>query len=341
MSGKIKLGKSRDSRTRGKAKDPVGSKEVLQLKEQLKNADAGFIDYLLKKGYSGSTVQGYLQDVNRFEAWTEKENASLESAGYADLLAYIQGKRTRVQQRTLSTIINSLKHYYNFLMESGTVSENPALQISIRGIKRKKLYDIISKPELENLYYSYQPKEDKANENQNWYKTSQLTAVRNKAITGLLVYQGLTATELARLTEKDVKLREGKIYIAGTRRSNERELVLESVQMLDLMEYVLKIRKELLEITGKESGQLFISTGSSQRFANLMHKLIEKLHQLSPKVTSAQQIRASVITHWLKNHNLRRVQYMAGHRFVSSTEAFLVNDLDDLQEDIGKFHPIG
>ena len=59
------------------------------------------------------------------------------------------------------------------------------------------------------------------------------------------------------------------------------------------------------------------------------------------RVISVSQIRASVITHWLKNHNLRQVQYLAGHRYVSSTEAFLANDLDDLQEEITKYHPIG
>jgi integrase/recombinase XerD len=32
---------------------------------------------------------------------------------------------------------------------------------------------------------------------------------------------------------------------------------------------------------------------------------------------------------------------MAGHRYVSSTEAFLINDLEGLQEEIDKFHPIG
>ena len=39
-------------------------------------------------------------------------------------------------------------------------------------------------------------------------------------------------------------------------------------------------------------------------------------------------------------YNLREVQYMSGHKFVSSTEAYLVNDLEDLQEDIAKYHPI-
>jgi integrase/recombinase XerD len=32
---------------------------------------------------------------------------------------------------------------------------------------------------------------------------------------------------------------------------------------------------------------------------------------------------------------------MAGHRYVSSTEAYLINDLEDLQDDIEKYHPIG
>ena len=62
---------------------------------------------------------------------------------------------------------------------------------------------------------------------------------------------------------------------------------------------------------------------------------------MNSKVVSFNHIRTSVITHWLKIHNLRQTQYMAGHRFVSSTEAYLINDLDDLQEEIARFHPIG
>jgi integrase/recombinase XerD len=32
---------------------------------------------------------------------------------------------------------------------------------------------------------------------------------------------------------------------------------------------------------------------------------------------------------------------MAGHKYVSSTEAFKVNNIEELQEDINKFHPLG
>ena len=52
-----------------------------------------------------------------------------------------------------------------------------------------------------------------------------------------------------------------------------------------------------------------------------------------------KQVCTSVITHWLKQYNLREVQYMEGHRHVSSTEAYLVNHMEDLRADIDEFYP--
>jgi len=154
-----------------------------------------------------------------------------------------------------------------------------------------------------------------------------------------MIWQGLGTLELSRLELKDLKLREGKIYITSTRKSNERTLKLESVQILDLMEYTLQTRKEILQLRQKESDLLFISTGTSSQFNNTMTKLLKKLHEQNNRITSVQQIRTSVIVSWLKTYNLREVQYMAGHRYVSSTESYLINDLDDLQEEITKYHP--
>ena len=106
------------------------------------------------------------------------------------------------------------------------------------------------------------------------------------------------------------------------------------------MDYLLKTRNEIIQLTGKQSAQLFISIGTSERFANIMVYLLKRLNQLNKKVTSAKQLKASVIVHWLKLYNLRQVQYMAGHRYVSSTESFLVNEMDGMIEDIDKYHPI-
>lgn len=339
MSGKIKLGKTKDSRTRRKAKTQ-DAEAVLKLQQELKE-HTEFTNYLLAKGFSTSTVQRFVKDTDYFLQWAEKENVPVENTSYTDVLHFIQGKRDKVKQRTIGLQLNSLKHYFNFLATTGKTEENPTTQIQIKGIRRKTLYDILKKSELESLYHNFElPKEDDPNKNQNWFKTAVMASKRNKIIVGLMVYQGLNVHELAALTEKDVKLREGKIFIAGGRRSEERTLTLEALQILDIMEYQLKTRNEILQQSKKQSDNFLVSTGKSESFNNTMQKLMQKLNKQSSKVTSAKQIRASVITHWLKLYNLRQVQYMAGHRFVSSTEAYLVNDLEDLLEDVNKFHPL-
>ena len=52
------------------------------------------------------------------------------------------------------------------------------------------------------------------------------------------------------------------------------------------------------------------------------------------------QIRARTITGWLKHYNLREVQYMAGHKYVSSTERYRMDILEDLQKELEKNHPL-
>jgi site-specific recombinase XerD len=107
------------------------------------------------------------------------------------------------------------------------------------------------------------------------------------------------------------------------------------------MEYTIKTRDELLAVTRKRSDKLLVSGGAGHSIQNALHRLTKQLQvQDGCKIQNLQQIRASVITHWLKLYNLRQTQCMAGHRFVSSTEAYMVNDLEGLLEDINKFHPI-
>lgn len=298
--------------------------------------------HLEGKGYSRETTDGYYLNIIQFIIWTEDENIEPEQATYNEILSYIGYlKKREIKQNTIQCYLNSLKHYFSWLNKEQVREDNPVININIKGIKRNYLYEIISRKELETLYNNYEiPPEESPDKNQNWYKTAILASKRNKVILGLLIYQGLSAHDLGIITVKDVKLREGKIYVPGSRRSNERELNLEAHQVLDIMEYTLKIREEILQQANKTSDKLIVSTGRSEEIHSVLHKLIIKLNKQYPKITGVKQIRASVITHWLKNYNLRVVQYMAGHRYVSSTENYLINDFEDLQEEINKYHPL-
>lgn len=333
----MKLGKSKDSRTRGKLKPSQSLQNQTPLLNQYKN----YSNYLLAKNYSNASITQMLRYLNAFKKHLKKEAIKEEQVNYNDVMAYIQTLKQNNSQRSIQTNTIALKNYFNYLIHQNTIIENPLNNIQIKGVKRKTLHNILSKQELESLYNNFKiPDPNNKDKNKNWFKTALIASQRNKIILGLLIYQGLKTEELNNIKTEDVKLREGTLFITGTRRSNERTLQLESHQILDLMEYILKTRPEILQQTKKQSNQLIISTGKSARIQNSIQKLMRKLTTQNPKLTHIKQIRISVITHWLKLYNLREVQYRAGHRFVSSTENYLVNDIEDLLEDVKKYHPI-
>lgn len=302
-----------------------------------------FKNYLLNQALSESNTENITRQLYRYLSFCDSQNIESDASTYTDLLLYMQTLRKQgVKQITIQHYINSLSHYFRWLIKTGHRKDNPAHGIRVQGIQRRQLYHIIDNKELESLYKNYPvPSEDHVDKNQNWYTLSLLTAKRNRAILGLLIWQGVTVSELKQLTPKDVKLREGKIYIPGGRKSNERELKLEAHQVLDLMEYTLQVRQRILEINQKQSERLFISSTGSSSINNSIAKLMEKLRVQNATIQNAKQIRTSVITYWLRNYNLREVQYMAGHRYISSTESFKINNFEDLSDDITKFHPIG
>ncbi len=293
-----------------------------------------FAEYLILKGFSNQTQESIKNTVKRFASWCEGQNIELQNITYNDVVAYVNYcKQQGNKQRTLQVTVGCIKHYYNFLINENEVVENPCSNVDIKGIKRKILYETFTTEELESIYKTF------AGQAPSTGIGSNLTLKRNKIILGLIIYQGIRTEELARLTIVDVKLREGKIFIAGGRRTNEREMTLEAHQLYDLMDYINETRKMILSLTGKNTDALFLSLGSGDKFHNVMDKLLKQLKKQNSKIKDVKQLRASVITNWLKVHNIRKAQHLAGHRFVSSTEAYQANNMDDLKEDVNKYHP--
>ena len=157
-----------------------------------------------------------------------------------------------------------------------------------------------------------------------------------KIMLGLMIYQGLTVGEIMRLQRHHFKLKDGKVFIKGTKRSNERSLDLKAVQMPELQSF--------LQRNKFREGSLFIEPVkkevSERNINNRIKYMFDQLRKLNANVINAKQIRSSVITEWLRKNHLRQVQYMAGHKYVSSTTRYQANNLDDLQSELERHHPM-
>jgi integrase/recombinase XerD len=95
-----------------------------------------------------------------------------------------------------------------------------------------------------------------------------------------------------------------------------------------------------MEITEKEADKLFISTGNANTLRGSIDKLIRNLRKDYKYFINAQQIRQSRLSIWVKQYDVRQAQYMSGHKYVSSTERYQSTNLEDLQKELQKHHPI-
>lgn len=317
-------------------------------KSRPERSGSTFKTYLYQKGLSTSTVSSYYKHAVDFLAWLDGQNIETENVRPADIAAYIHHLRKKeLAGNTINWRVGVLKLFFDYQVSIGGRKDNPAGRIKIRDISRGKLYTILSMEELGKLYNTYRvPDQKDERSKRNWFLSYRLSRQRNKTIIGLMVYQGLTTAEINRLTVQDVKLREGKIYIAGSRKSAERELDLKPWQIIELMD-VLQSRHYLQGLMTSSSEAFFLPVPASGKTIvtgtngiHLWKRLSEELRKNNPRFINFKQVRTSVITHWLGSHNLRMVQYMAGHKYVSTTEAYRINQVEDLQADIEKYYPL-
>ena len=109
--------------------------------------------------------------------------------------------------------------------------------------------------------------------------------------------------------------------IHAKRRTAARNMTLESFHVYEIMDYLHEVKKQFLG-EGVVTDRLFVQCDSGRNFYDITHMLLKQVRQINGRIKNLDQIRTSVITRWLKEHDLRKVRCLAGHRYVSSIEGY-------------------
>jgi integrase/recombinase XerD len=262
------------------------------------------------------------------------EGIDPEEITYNQVLQFIDHERKRgIEHQSVTRMVNSIRIYFDYLVDSGAAERNVIRQIRINQVGRRALPQIMSQEQLNKIYHEYTnlPK---------WHHQSDralLIHQRNTVVLGLIIYQGLDSGQVATLELRHLNLEEGKIYIPSGRKNNARLLQLDTIQILPMKTYLDGTRLQLMNTQRQDpTDYLFPVKKSSE----MVSRIICQVKRIDPEVTGSRQIRSSVIMGWLRQYNIRQVQYMAGHKSIRSTESYRLQDLTDLTRQLELFHPL-
>ena len=288
-----------------------------------------FSDYLIDIGITpGMYINRMNNLVNPYLEWLESKQITIEAAKYKDLMNFIgymlkQGKSKFHINRTLQVI----SHYYQY-----KELPNIAQTTRLRGLTRSQPQNLLTEEELDLIYGSYETKQ-----------SAGIYYHSDKIILGMIIYQGLDMREFMGIELHHLQLEKGQMYVGERQQKRERYLPLQANQVLSLDRFIRDTRPQLIQ---EESDKLFAPQADHY---NLLHWQFKQLSKKVKEQTKAKlnidihkisQLRQSRIASWVREEGLRKAQYLAGFKTVSSAERYQKADLTDLKAQVEIYHPL-
>jgi len=274
-----------------------------------------------EKLLSPSTTASYLRDIKLFSAFLKKEPAEAQEE---DVHAFIL--RMQSDGRANTTILRSLSAlhtYFNFLVSTGKLRENPAANITRPEIDHK--LPIILSPEEANRLLTA-PEGDSP------------LAVRDRAMLELLYATGMTVSELIGLDIENMNLRRRTLTL---RRGGRKRTVPFGRPAATAMNLYLKQARPLL-FKGSGEVALFINCNGTRMSRQGFWKLVKKYKAIASidKEITPHMLRHSFAAHLLENGaDLSSIQEMMGFIDPASTAIYTKIVENKILDVYQKAHP--
>lgn len=288
--------------------------------------DITFKEYLFQLGHTVSTMKSYLFAISIFE----RDNPNSKNYNYKQIVHYLSTKsRPNFNNATKIYLLSGVKKYYDYLIEIGERSDHPCRSLHIRNLRKRSVIfqDLFSSEELQLLL--------------NRKERYSVLQQRNQLISTLLIYQGLTSSEIRNINVSQIDFDRETIFIKGSRKNTQRHLSLINEQPVLFHKYILEGRKNLKR---DETKAFILGKLGSRISIDDIHYLIHTFKPLFPdKNLTPSLIRQSVITNWLNEfkYPLEQVQLMSGQKWISSTARYRHSPIEAQRKIMNEFHPLG
>lgn len=284
-----------------------------------------FLEFIQNdKKLSNNTLQSYKRDIVQYENYIEKSKINYLKVKKEDINKYLKylegiGKKTSTISRNLA----SIRSFYQYLLRSRKVKEDPTDGIQSPKIE-KKAPSVLTSQEVELLLD--QPKD------------VDLKGTRDKAMLEFAYATGMRVTEIISLNIEDVHIEEG--YVVCKNGSKQRNIPLGGISINALKEYIEEARPILIK--SEDENSLFVNINGKrltrQGFWKIVKYYKEQAHitkDITPHV-----LRHSFATHLLQNGaDLKAIQTMLGHSDISSTQVYMQFQDESLKSVYKSAHP--
>lgn len=280
---------------------------------------------LLERSFSENTRSAYADDVNKLLRYLADTSTSLRDVTLEALQGFMADMHdVGISPRSQQRINAGIKAFFRFLRMEGYIEEDPSLLLENPKLGLH-LPEVLSIEEIDSLIGAID--------------LGAAEGQRNRAIIETLYGCGLRVSELVNLEINRVYADEEYIVVTG-KGDKQRIVPISQVALDEIREYLPQ--RAMLKIKPGDENILFLNRRGGRLTRQMVFIMINRLAEAAgiKKRISPHTLRHSFATHLLEGGaNLRAIQQMLGHEYISTTEIYLHLDRSMLREEILLHHP--
>jgi integrase/recombinase XerC len=287
-----------------------------------------FIEYLqMERNYSKYTIEHYEHIIRGFFMFmSEQAITDVKDVQYSDARIYLTKLYERkLAKKTMAKKISCLRSFYKFLLREKIVEANPFSIVTIPKAE-KRLPQFFYESEIQLLFQSCE--------------TETSLGQRNKALLELLYATGIRVSECCQIQISEVDFFLSTVLIHGKGRKT-RYVPFGSMANEALELYINSGRKKLISEKSVHD-VLFVNHRGGPLTARGVRKILNSVIEKSALNghIHPHMLRHSFATHLLNNGaDLRSVQELLGHAFLSSTQVYTHVTNERLRKTYLEHHP--